>query len=74
MNLIKNKNYTQPSVCFSDNLSFLIDGENQQSLIQENGVLSEELGFSQEEAKIWESSSKLAPFDDEVSVDTVNIL
>lgn len=48
-----------------DNLTFLIDGENQQSLIPENAVLSEELGFSKEEAKIWESGSKLAPFDEE---------
>lgn len=49
-----------------DNLSFLVDGEQNYSLLPFQGVqLSDVVGFSHHESRTWSSGTNLAPFDTE---------
>ncbi|KAE8573477.1 Putative Beta-1,3-glucan-binding protein [Halyomorpha halys] len=49
-----------------DRISFMIDGEKRQYLIEpHDGKLSDLLGFDENESRNWDSRSKIAPFNQE---------
>lgn len=51
----------------SDSITFKIDDENRQELIPTDGTLCEAIGFSSDQCAMWGSTSKIAPFNNEVS-------
>ena len=53
----------------TDKLSFLVDGQQEYSLLPSNSRrLSDIVGFSEHESETWKEGTALAPFDKEVSI------
>ena len=58
---------------FSDGISFLVDGQDEQTLVPDGNILRERLGFNSDDIRIWSPGSYMAPFDDDVNI-TTNII
>ncbi|XP_014241726.1 uncharacterized protein LOC106662269 isoform X3 [Cimex lectularius] len=60
------RNFHNYTVIWSpDELIFLVDGEQQESILRYGSTLAELVGFDENSAKIWKSGSRIAPFDQE---------